>query len=517
MDNTIDGEGTTAYLNRVLGNTPKGGSSSSGISSSADTSVTDGGSDNLLSTIDSQRNAIIELEDQIIEQMFVKVKNVLSEYDDRVTDITKKNSTLKNESDDTLDGNRRVEISKEIDKNLTQELSLTKEKEAYIKREIASRKYTVGQVAELNSQLLEVLDSESSISLEIQQQYNDKITIIQSAESKITEIINKQVEKRKKIISDQYDAEKKAITDTQALYSKQNTTDDYNKNLTTEQKSLSDINASITSASRDTSSSGLARVAQLKLDLKTQQDKIDAMVLDRGRALNNDKYDTELTKLDDQNTATLKKMDETYSEENINKMASASVASGVLTDINDKVVSLNSAYIAFENEFGEGMSAMGDSIKANLIATLTQASGLMKSMGIDSSTVSAKKLVDGSHESGLKNVPKNGYIAELHKDEGVLTKEENTEYKKLKAMGILNNLGQIAKGKFNNLLTNFNIPKSNNVDMSNVKSQGSTSPVINFNKAFMEIGSVSNDIDMEKWAIKARDMATSAIYDAIKA
>ena len=40
------------------------------------------------------------------------------------------------------------------------------------------------------------------------------------------------------------------------------------------------------------------------------------------------------------------------------------------------------------------------------------------------------KYVDGSHATGLKHVPKNGYIAELHKGERVLTKKEAEGYNK---------------------------------------------------------------------------------------
>jgi len=364
---------------------------------------------------------------------------------------------------------------------------------------------------------LDTLDAESSIQLAFQQQFADRVAIVQSAESKVTEIINKQVEKRKKIISDQYDAEKKAITDTQALYSKQNTTDDYNKNLTTEQKSLNDINASITSASRDTSSSGQARVAQLKLDLKTQQDKIDAMVLDRGRTLNADKYDTASTLLDTQNTATLKKMDDTYSEENIAKLSSDAVVSGMLTDINGKVISLSSAYIDFENEFGQGMSAMGDSIKTNLIATLTQAHGLIVLMKADGSLSKTATIVNGSHFSGLSKVPYDGYVAELHKDETVLTSDEAGTWRTIKSMGILNNLDSIKTANMSNQLSNFNLPKMNTPNISSIKNN--SAPIVNFNESFMKIGNVGENSmpDLEKFASRIKNEVTKSIYDAIKA
>lgn len=42
---------------------------------------------------------------------------------------------------------------------------------------------------------------------------------------------------------------------------------------------------------------------------------------------------------------------------------------------------------------------------------------------------SVKQYIDGSHASGLAYVPRDGYVAELHRGEGVLTEKENTEYR----------------------------------------------------------------------------------------
>jgi len=461
---------------------------------------------------------LIDLQKQLAEIPYLIFQNVNAEYDDNVSELEKKNSTLKNKIEKSLDGDERVAYSKEIDKNLAQELSLTKEKEAYIQRELKTKTYTIGQQAEMNTLLLDTLDSESSIGLAIKQQYDDKIAIIQSAESKVTEILAKQVEERKKLISDQYDAEKKAIDDKKALYSKENTSDDYNKNLATEQKTLNDINASISSASRDSSSSGQARVAQLNLDKKTQQDKIDEMVLNRARDINNDKFDAESTKLDEQNTKTLEALDKTYSEEEITKMAKDAVATGYLKNVNDEVVSLRSAYIDFENEFGQGMSTMGDSIRTNLIATLTEATGLIKLMTLDGSIkVSTTNSKLPSHKTGLDVVPYDSYIAELHKDESVLTADDAGTWRTLKAKGILNNLGQVkSQPTFNGNLSNFNIPKMNDVDMRGV-SNTTNAPVVNFNRPFIEIENADKSIlpDMDKWANKAMNMAISSIYNAI--
>ena len=48
-------------------------------------------------------------------------------------------------------------------------------------------------------------------------------------------------------------------------------------------------------------------------------------------------------------------------------------------------------------------------------------------MSTDSDS-SSGRYYDGSHANGLAYVPYNGYIAQLHEGERVLTKEENREY-----------------------------------------------------------------------------------------
>ena len=44
-------------------------------------------------------------------------------------------------------------------------------------------------------------------------------------------------------------------------------------------------------------------------------------------------------------------------------------------------------------------------------------------------------LFGGSHANGLDYVPYNGYVAELHQGERVLTREENEEYNRGKGVG----------------------------------------------------------------------------------
>lgn len=50
--------------------------------------------------------------------------------------------------------------------------------------------------------------------------------------------------------------------------------------------------------------------------------------------------------------------------------------------------------------------------------------------GVSGAASKVKGWVDGSHATGLRRVPKDGYVAELHKDEAVLTAQEADVYRK---------------------------------------------------------------------------------------
>ena len=201
----------------------------------------------------------------------------------------------------------------------------------------------------------------------------------------------------------------------------------------------------------------------------------------------------------------------------LQNVSSDAVVSGMLTDINGKVISLSSAYIAFEDEFGQGMSAMGDSIKTNLIATLTQAHGLILLMKADGSLSKTATLTSSlpKHKTGLDSVPYDGYVAELHKDETVLTADEAGTWRTIKSLGILNDISSMKSPISNSQLSNYKLPKMNTTDMSSLGNNKSTS--ITFTEPFMTIGNVGQNSmpDLEKFAQKVQDKVTSAINGAI--
>lgn len=74
-------------------------------------------------------------------------------------------------------------------------------------------------------------------------------------------------------------------------------------------------------------------------------------------------------------------------------------------------------------------SAQGEASRA-FSAMQSFFAGRSISARIKATVESAKSAVSGSHANGLDYVPYNGYIAELHKGERVLTKQENVRYNK---------------------------------------------------------------------------------------
>lgn len=118
---------------------------------------------------------------------------------------------------------------------------------------------------------------------------------------------------------------------------------------------------------------------------------------------------------------------------------------GIIQQIPSKVTAIGkSLYNAGKeifNQLWNGIKSIGDSI-------LDWVSGFASSIGdfvsgiIDgfndivsgaNSAKSAAKSVDGSHANGLSYVPFDGYVAELHEGERVLTKQQNKEYNKNKS------------------------------------------------------------------------------------
>lgn len=106
---------------------------------------------------------------------------------------------------------------------------------------------------------------------------------------------------------------------------------------------------------------------------------------------------------------------------------------GIITSIGSQLYNAGRNIL---NSLWDGIKSIGDGIIgwiqdfANNIAGFIGGiiDGFRSVVGASNEAKSAARSVDGSHAGGLSYVPYNGYIAELHEGERVLTKQENQDY-----------------------------------------------------------------------------------------
>ena len=195
------GAATYTYLNTVKSNMAKtGGNSKSSAGTSttstssydkvspAYTSPTDSGADSLLSKVASEKSALIDLQEQLSQINYEIFQSASAEFDDKVAVYSQKVSALKNDlqNTDNADSTKQKSINADILTGIQNELSMTQQKENYIKAQIKSGSYSQSQLADMNNQLLEVQTTESSITVEIKAQKEAQdalnLSILQTAQ-----------------------------------------------------------------------------------------------------------------------------------------------------------------------------------------------------------------------------------------------------------------------------------------------------------------------------------------------
>ena len=198
------GENTKAYLNKVLANTPNG-TASSGITSTTGDSTTDNGSDKILADVENQKSALIDLQEQLSQFAYQIYQDNLLQFDNGIANASKRISIIQKQIDATTDKSKQITLSTEIDSKLEEELSISQQKDAFIRQEMTNRNYTKGQLSEMNTQLLEIRDNEGDITLEILKQ---KEAIDSLHVSIITDALDKTLSQSEFILKNLEDASK---------------------------------------------------------------------------------------------------------------------------------------------------------------------------------------------------------------------------------------------------------------------------------------------------------------------
>lgn len=226
-----------------------------------------------------------------------------------------------------------------------------------------------------------------------------KAELVASIEKDITSAITNEYKKRTEALKSELQKQKDA-------YNKQFDEEDWEDSLSEEQRKLDEIQQQINNLSRDTSLAGKLKLEQLLQEYKDQQKVIDDMIRDHEKELGNERFDEEMEKLDEE-------LEEALSAENLSAMVNQALVDGFVT-IGDEVIELNSLMTSWLDETGDGLTALGNSLKEELINNLEVAKQLMAEMGIVNTSVGNARVGSIDSASTIGEISVNDVVSRLN-------------------------------------------------------------------------------------------------------
>ena len=196
---------------------------------------------------------------------------------------------------------------------------------------------------------------------------------VTSIQKDVTSAIQNELQKRTEATKTELQKQKDA-------YNKQFEEEDWEDSLNAEQRKLDEIQQAINNMSRDTSLAGQLKLQQLREEYEAQQKVIDDMIRDKEKENGNARFDEEMDKLDEE-------LEEALDPQNIADLVNKALVDGFVT-IGDEVIALDTLMSDWLNETGDGLYAIGDTLREELIENLRVAQQLMAGMGLTSTGVS---------------------------------------------------------------------------------------------------------------------------------
>lgn len=195
---------------------------------------------------------------------------------------------------------------------------------------------------------------------------------VTNVQKDITSAIENELQKRT-------DAVKTELQKQKDLYNKQFDEEDWEDSLSSEQRKLDEIQQQINNLSRDTSLAGQLKLQQLRDEYEAQQKVINDMIRDKEKENGNNRFDEEMEKID-------KELEEALDPKNMADLVNKALVDGFVT-IGDEVIELDTLMTDWLSETGDGLYAIGDLLREELINNLRTAQELMVGMGITSTGI----------------------------------------------------------------------------------------------------------------------------------
>ena len=217
-----------------------------------------------------------------------------------------------------------------------------------------------------------------SLNSAIKDAYKEQLNITKDIEDKITDIYKKQIEERKKLIDEDLNNKLNALNKEKEAYNELRKEQDYEDEYNEQLGVIEELQRKVDIASKDGSLSGQKKLQDLLNQLSEEQKKLQDMVQDKIDSDINDMFDKESERLEEEAEKQKDNLDKKFSDDHIRDLVKTALSTGVFEDIDGTMRSLQDVMLGFVDEYGDGLSSIGELIKNEMIANLNIAKNTMK-------------------------------------------------------------------------------------------------------------------------------------------
>ena len=197
----------------------------------------------------------------------------------------------------------------------------------------------------------------------------EQLEYVTDLQKDITSAIENELKKRT-------DAIKTELEKQRVLYDSQYDEENWERELATEQRKLDEIQQQIDNAMRDTSLAGQLYLQQLREEYAAQEEALNEMIRDKEHELGQNRFDEEIDRIEKEEEAML-------DPENIADLVNQAISKGFMT-IGNETIELNKLMTDWLDETGDGLYAVGNLLKSEMIDNLQTVKSLMQSLGLAS-------------------------------------------------------------------------------------------------------------------------------------
>lgn len=219
------------------------------------------------------------------------------------------------------------------------------------------------------------------VSDEDQQRLEQQLRTTKSVEEKITEILRKEIEKRKKLIDSESKNRIDALNKEKDAYSKHRAEVNYNKDYQEQLDIINELQNKLDIAMKDNSLSGQKRVHDLLKQIANEQNKLEDMVQSKIDSDINQSFNDEIDRITNSANEAKDELDKLLDPKALQGFINQTLSTGLFVDLEGNVHNLQNLMIDFVDEYGDGLTSIGALIKSELVDNLNLAKETMADMG----------------------------------------------------------------------------------------------------------------------------------------